>query len=411
MNQHTITQPLAKTATSLTSGGLLQRKCACGNHTMAGGECAECRKKRLQRKATNHSEPETVPPIVHEVLRSPGQPLDAATRAFMEPRFGHDFSHVRVHTDAKAAESARSVNALAYTVGRDMAFGSSQYTPTSEAGKRLIAHELTHVVQQDKSGSHQLQSEWRVNHPGDAWEQEADEFARQIVSRPHVNQQFHPNMGINLPALQRSCSDGQCESCLGGRRDFWVTVFFRRRATQATMTRLRTEINEAKRILANCCLDLKFDFNWTLLRGPSVFPAPTARPAGDPLGPLDYPADAEALGEGPTFAGARGVPMLVVDDVPGSGGGVTMLPGLDAEYTGRNYFAIAVNQPNPNPNCNHIAHELWHMTGAARHDPAEGAITACTSNAVSDTYCRALRAMVAPIGDFPTPRNRDTAVA
>ena len=95
--------------------------------------------------------------------------------------------------------------------------------------------------------------------------------------------------------------------------------------------------------------------------------------------------------------------MLVVDDVPGSGGGVTMLPGLDSEYTGPNYFAIAVNQTAPNPACNHIAHELWHMTGAPRHDPAEGAITACTSNAVSLTYCNALRNMVAPVGDFPAP--------
>src|SRR6266481_6002155 len=99
--------------------GLLQRKCACGGTPGPTGECEGCRRKRLQREAAQpstlnrqHSE---VPPIVHEVLRSPGQPLDAATRAFMEPRFGHDFSRVRVHTDAKAAASARAVNALAYT--------------------------------------------------------------------------------------------------------------------------------------------------------------------------------------------------------------------------------------------------------------------------------------------------------
>lgn len=95
--------------------------------------------------------------------------------------------------------------------------------------------------------------------------------------------------------------------------------------------------------------------------------------------------------------------MLVVDDVPQSGGGVTVLRGVDAEYTGLNYFAIAVNQPRPNTRCNHIAHELWHMTGAARHNAAEGPITACLSNAVSLKYCNALRAMVAPVGDFPLP--------
>jgi hypothetical protein len=91
---------------------------------------------------------ESVPPIVHEVLRSPGQPLDAATRAFFEPRFGYDFSQVRVHTDAKAAESARAVNALAYTVGRDVVFGAGRYAPGTTIGRRLLTHELAHVVQQ-----------------------------------------------------------------------------------------------------------------------------------------------------------------------------------------------------------------------------------------------------------------------
>ena len=97
--------------------------------------------------------PSAAPPIVHDVLRSPGQPLDPATRAFFEPRFGHDFSRVRVHTDAKAAESAWAVNALAYTVGRDVAFGLAQYAPQTGAGRKLLAHELTHVVQQGLASS------------------------------------------------------------------------------------------------------------------------------------------------------------------------------------------------------------------------------------------------------------------
>jgi len=89
-----------------------------------------------------------VPPTVHEGLHSPGQPLDTETRAFMEPRFGHDFSRVRVHTDARAAESARAVNALAYTLGQDVVFGMAQYRPRTGEGLRLLAHELVHVVQQ-----------------------------------------------------------------------------------------------------------------------------------------------------------------------------------------------------------------------------------------------------------------------
>ena len=88
------------------------------------------------------------PPAVHSVLRSPGQPLDAATRAFMEPRFGHDFSKVRVHADERAAESANAVQARAYTVGSDVVFGAGEFSPATQAGKGLLSHELTHVVQQ-----------------------------------------------------------------------------------------------------------------------------------------------------------------------------------------------------------------------------------------------------------------------
>ncbi len=129
----------------------LQRQSACGQHTIAGGECEECRQKlegTLQRSALNAAPVNIVPPIVHEVLSSPGQPLDAGTRAFMEPRLGHDFSQVRVHTDERATKSARSVNALAYTVGKDVVFGAGQYAPETSEGRRLMVHELTHVVQQ-----------------------------------------------------------------------------------------------------------------------------------------------------------------------------------------------------------------------------------------------------------------------
>lgn len=87
------------------------------------------------------------PQGVHDVLRSLGQPLDPATRTFIEPRFGRDFSSVMVHTDAKAAESARALNAQAYTIGRDVIFGASQYSPSTYAGRQLLAHEMAHVVQ------------------------------------------------------------------------------------------------------------------------------------------------------------------------------------------------------------------------------------------------------------------------
>lgn len=165
----------------LSTGGVLQRKCACGQHTIASGECAECHKRQLglRRWATNQTEPTTVPPIVHEVLRSPGQPLDAATRAFMEPRFGHNFSQVRVHTDAKAVESARVVDAFAYTVGRDVVFGAGQYAPQTLSGQRLLAHELTHVVQQ-RGGT--FQDKVELGQPGNVYEQEAERISERVKS-------------------------------------------------------------------------------------------------------------------------------------------------------------------------------------------------------------------------------------
>jgi len=84
-------------------------------------------------------------------FRSGGQPLPESVQAFFEPRFGHDFSQVSVHADAQAAESAHVLNARAFTVGWDMVFGSRQYAPETAEGKQLLAHELTHVVQQTSS--------------------------------------------------------------------------------------------------------------------------------------------------------------------------------------------------------------------------------------------------------------------
>ncbi|MCP4693984.1 MAG: DUF4157 domain-containing protein [Desulfobacterales bacterium] len=84
-------------------------------------------------------------------LKGGGRPLPRSERAFFEPRLGHDFSRVRVHTDPGAAESAGRLNARAFTAGRSIAFGDGQYAPGTPAGRRLLAHELTHVIQQRKS--------------------------------------------------------------------------------------------------------------------------------------------------------------------------------------------------------------------------------------------------------------------
>jgi hypothetical protein len=141
--------------------------CACES---SGTLCMECASKKLQRMDANvaHGTPSTnqdtigtdmrqeargdagaeAPRVVHQALTETGRPLDAGTRAFMEPRFGHDFSGVRVHTGSLARESARAIGARAYTVGRDIVFAGGEHAPENPMGRRLLAHELSHVVQQ-----------------------------------------------------------------------------------------------------------------------------------------------------------------------------------------------------------------------------------------------------------------------
>lgn len=178
MSWHTYTtrQACSFSAEPLTMG-VLQKKCSCGG----SGNCEECDAKGMQRSATGRA-PENVPHSVHETLRSPGQGLDQRTRGFMETHFGHDFGHVRVHTDARATQSASAVHAAAYTVGEHIVFGSGQYSPATEWGRSLLAHELTHVVQQGSASPASLE---RMRHGETASRAEAEaEAAAAQVSGP-----------------------------------------------------------------------------------------------------------------------------------------------------------------------------------------------------------------------------------
>ncbi len=125
----------------------------------------------LDRNASRLGAAAQVPPIVDEVLRAPAQPMDSATRAYMELLFDRDFSHVRIHSDDHAAAAARAVYARAYAVGDDLVFGGGEFSPHSAKGRKLLAHELAHVVQ-PRAGSSAP-----ISQPGDASEREADSAA------------------------------------------------------------------------------------------------------------------------------------------------------------------------------------------------------------------------------------------
>lgn len=161
--------------------------CACSHD---GDLCEECQQKQSQatihRRASAPTAPANVPRIVSDVLRSPGHPLDSATRAFFEPRFGYDFSHVRLHTDSSAAESARSISARAYTAGEHIVFDLANYSPHTAGGRELLAHELTHTLQQPQGPMAGNLDSLRMSTPGESSEREARTVSRQVVASSQV---------------------------------------------------------------------------------------------------------------------------------------------------------------------------------------------------------------------------------
>jgi hypothetical protein len=167
-----------KPSTASANAGFLQRK------------CDKCRKKaKLLHRPTAEFTSEVVPPVIHEALHSPGQPLDPSIRTIMESRFRYDFSSVRVHTDAKAEESTKAVNARAYAFGQDIVLGAGQYMPMTDVGRQLIVHELAHIIQQRGTlpfgPAYQL-TPLRLGPRNDAYEQEADITATRFTSSDQI---------------------------------------------------------------------------------------------------------------------------------------------------------------------------------------------------------------------------------
>lgn len=231
------------------STGMLQRKCACGNRS-AGGECTACAKKKntlqrnpgkvesnislgqeanqvlkkpahsivpgtplhIQRYARQAAENTfTAPPSVDRVLSSPGRPLESSLRNDMEKHFDRDFSQVRIHSGIAAEQSAREVNANAYTAGNNIVFGAGQFAPETHGGRRLIAHEMTHVVQQQSTGN-VLQGKLKVGPVDDKYEREADQIADSLM-----NHNFEAARHVTpvTPNIQRDCGSQAIDTPTG----------------------------------------------------------------------------------------------------------------------------------------------------------------------------------------------------
>ena len=181
----------------------------------------------LQKTAGNEAVTSAIeeqePSLVHGVVGSGGgSPLDRETRGFMETRLGADFGDVRVHTDSKASESAKSVQAHAYTVGSDIVFQSGKYDPGSDSGKRMLAHELTHVVQQRSGPVDGTPADGgiKISNPADRFEQAAEQSANDVMA----SNQAAPALEGAGPSLQREPDSG--DDKLQDEKDGSVQGFF-----------------------------------------------------------------------------------------------------------------------------------------------------------------------------------------
>ena len=179
---------------ALGPGGFLHLQRAAGNAGVAA---------LVQREAEESP--------VKDVIGSSGTPLDRDTRALMESRLGHDFGDVQVHTGSTASESARSVQAHAYTVGNHVVFGEGRYAPGTEEGNRTLAHELTHVVQQRNGPVDGTPAAGgiKLSDPSDRFEREADSTAARAMSAPGP---VAAATGAAGPALQRDEDDAALQA-------------------------------------------------------------------------------------------------------------------------------------------------------------------------------------------------------
>lgn len=195
------------------------------------------------------AEPSNEPSPVKDVVGGGGgAPLDAETRGFMESRLGHDFGDVRIHTDDRASESAKGVNAHAYTVGSNVVFQRGRYEPETDAGKRMLAHELTHVVQQ-RSGpvdGTPTAGGIRVSDPSDRFEREAERSADQVMSAQPSDPAAPAPTAATAPPVQRQGEEEDLQGSFVQRQEEAseeeeVQGFFVQRAQEDEETEETTE--------------------------------------------------------------------------------------------------------------------------------------------------------------------------
>lgn len=190
--------PMATTRSPLppvrpVPGAVLQR---CGATPCQG--CSQDEDLPLMRqRAVASPGPSSLPPIVREALSASGRPLEPGVRSFFEPRFGRDFSAVRVHTDEQAARAADAIDASAFAVGSSIWFGRGMYQPQATFGRRLLAHELTHTIQQ--RGRAVAQRRLRVGDASDAAETAADRAADAVLAGEPM-----PQIGPGAPVVRRA---------------------------------------------------------------------------------------------------------------------------------------------------------------------------------------------------------------
>jgi len=219
MSFHLFTQRHKHTkADPLVSNSAIQRKNNSNQQILNGNKNNQSTQKQpdLQSMTTNQVDNINVPSVVKEVISSQGKALDTSKRTFMESHFGHDFSQVRVHTDAKAAGSSEAVDARAYTVGNHIVFNTSEYKPGTLIGDALIGHELAHVVQQTDKAPHTT-AESSSTLDNKSLEKAADSSALGVIASilsgtrtmaGHIAQNVVPGFrsGLRLQRCERSQS-------------------------------------------------------------------------------------------------------------------------------------------------------------------------------------------------------------